>query len=91
MDEKVVEAEVWVRTKPRRIIHNQIVIQILAMIAMGLPIPLAGVVMYLIFGIVPSITIPLVIGAWFFALAFETYAWIVRKMDGLREKAVRAQ
>jgi hypothetical protein len=57
------EAEAWVR-KPKRIIHNQSLIQILIMLAMIIPLPLVGVVFWLLFAFASPIVIQTVVLVW---------------------------
>lgn len=63
MDEES-QGEAWVRKKPRRIIQNQILIQLLIILSMAAPIPLTGVIFWLIFGIAPVIVVPSILIAW---------------------------
>jgi hypothetical protein len=64
MDETKPEAEAWVRKKPKRIIHNQTVIQILMMLNIALPLTVPGVVLWLVFCLYPQIVIPAILTLW---------------------------
>ncbi|MEM3597200.1 MAG: hypothetical protein QXJ53_03635 [Candidatus Bathyarchaeia archaeon] len=79
MDETKAEAEAWVRTKPKRIIHNQTLIQLLFILAMATPIPASGLVMYLAFCVAPAIVIPSILVLWFAAVIFEICVWVLRR------------
>jgi hypothetical protein len=57
------EAEAWVR-KPKRIIQNQSLIQLVAVLAIMVPLPTVGIVFWLVFAVCPSIVIPIIIAAW---------------------------
>jgi len=52
------QAEAYARKKPKPIIHNQLVIQLLIVLSMAVPMPLAGAMCWLVFGIAPKIVIP---------------------------------
>jgi len=64
MPENDNRGEVWVRKKPRRIIHNQLLIQLLIIFAIASPIPLSGVAFYCVFYVVPSVIIPVGLCLW---------------------------
>ena len=50
--------------KPRRIIHNQTVIQLLIILAIAIPIPLGAFIFWLIFCIAPALVIPIILIVW---------------------------
>jgi len=70
MDEQA-QAEAWVRKKPRRIIQNQTLIQLLIILSIATPIPLAGVAFWMVFAVCPFIAIPSILASW--ACATVTY------------------
>jgi hypothetical protein len=88
LDDAKAEAEAWARTKPKRIIHNQTLIQLLAILAVAVPLPASGVIMYVVFCVAPTVAIPSIIVLWFFAVAFEVYAWALRRRDKLRSNEI---
>jgi hypothetical protein len=51
--------------KPRKIIHNQTLIQLLIILSWATPMPLAGVMLWLVFCVAPAIVIPLILVTWF--------------------------
>jgi len=57
------EAEAWTR-KPKRVIHNQFLIQLLLILAFAIPLPAAGLVFWLIFAVSPIIVVPGIIVVW---------------------------
>jgi hypothetical protein len=57
------EAEEWGR-KPKRMIHNQSLIQLLLILAFTVPLPTVGVVFWLVFVVSPTIAIPCIIVTW---------------------------
>ena len=58
------ESKTAIYGKPRMIIHNQIVIQLLIILAIAAPIPLTGVAFYCVFCIAPSVVIPFCVVLW---------------------------
>jgi hypothetical protein len=69
-EDKQAQAEVWIRKKPRHIIQNQTLIQLLIILSIATPMPLAGVMFWLVFSIasasaivVPSIFVVWVVGS----------------------------
>lgn len=54
--------EAWTRKKPKKIVHNQRVIQFMIILAYGLPIPLGGLAVKFIF-IIPYMPLYLLL-AW---------------------------
>lgn len=84
LDDTKPEAEAWVRRKPRRIIHNQTLIQLFAILAIVAPLPATGALMYLVFSVAPSIAVPLILALWFFAVIFEISVWILKRRSKVR-------
>jgi hypothetical protein len=56
--------EALAHKKPRRLIHNQLLIQTCLMLAFMAPFPLAGVSFWLVFGVYPVVAVPAVLIAW---------------------------
>jgi hypothetical protein len=52
-EDRQAQAEAWTRKKPKRIIQNQRLIQLGIILCIAVPIPLAGVVFWLVFVAVP--------------------------------------
>lgn len=50
-EDKQARAEAWTRKKSKRIIQNQRLIQFIIFLCMAVPIPLAGVVFWLVFAV----------------------------------------
>jgi hypothetical protein len=50
--------------KPRRIIQNQVLIQLLIILSVATPMPLALVMFWLAFGVAPAIVIPSILVVW---------------------------
>lgn len=58
------ESRTQLYEKPRRIIQNQLLIQLLIILSIAIPIPLATVIFWLIFGVAPAIVIPSILVVW---------------------------
>lgn len=58
------ESRTQLYEKPRRIIQNQLLIQLLIILSIVIPIPLATVIFWLIFGVAPAIVIPSILVVW---------------------------
>jgi hypothetical protein len=58
------QTEAWIRKKPKRIIHNQLLIQILIVVSVLTPVSASGLVLWLIFSFYPRIVIPAIIVVW---------------------------
>jgi len=75
------EAEAWIRKKPKRIIHNQLLIQLLMIVVVITPIPASGLVLWLVFSFYPRIVIPSIIVVW--AMVSVVYVglrlWVLKK------------
>lgn len=52
------------RKKPKRVIHNQLLIQTCLMLAFMVPFPLAGVGFWLVFDVYPIAAVPVVLVTW---------------------------
>lgn len=63
--------EAWIRKKPRRVIHNQFLIEIFFALAFITPFPITGVSIWLIFGFYPIVVVPAILIAWL--LVFISY------------------
>jgi membrane protein YdbS with pleckstrin-like domain len=75
------QAEAWVRKKPRRTIHNQTLIQLLA-IACGVgSIWLGGFIFWLVFGVAPAIVVPSILAVW----AVGSVSYIVMRLHVERQ------
>jgi hypothetical protein len=57
------EAEAWVR-KSRRVVHNQFLIGVLAVLAIAMPLPLIMTVFWAMFGLGSPVIIQCVIVLW---------------------------
>ena len=57
------QMEARIQKKPRRIIHNQLLIRVIIMLILGVPIPLGGVMFWLVFGVAPAVVIPSILVA----------------------------
>jgi hypothetical protein len=86
MDETKPEAEAWFRRKPKRIIHNQMLIQLLMVLAVFIPIPACGIIMYLIFYIAPAIVIPAILVLWSSAVVGEIIIWVLRRRTRVQSR-----
>jgi len=60
---KLAEAEAWVR-RSKRMIHNQVLIQLLSVIAIIVPLPMAALVFWTAFGLASPLILPSLIGLW---------------------------
>ena len=65
------EAEAWVRGK-KRVIHNQLFIQLLAVLAIVVPLPLVAVIFWVVFGLASPLIIQGIVVLW--AIATIAYA-----------------
>jgi len=74
-EDKQAQAEAWVR-KPRRIIQNQLLIQILMMLVLAVPIPLGGFIFWMVFCAAPAIVIPSIVIVW----VLSSVSFIVMRM-----------
>jgi|GEM_PF-2082285 len=61
---KEAEVEAWVRRRSRRIIHNQLLIQVLAVLAIVVPFPLAALIFWVVFGVGSPVIIQSIITLW---------------------------
>lgn len=61
------EAEAWIRGK-KRAIHNQFLIQMLAVLAMVVPIPLVGITFWAVFGLAIPAIIQSIVVLWVVAI-----------------------
>lgn len=50
--------------KPRRIIHNQLLIELLIVLAVAVPVPLAGFVFWAVFAVCPFVVVPAILVVW---------------------------
>jgi hypothetical protein len=57
------EAEAWVR-KSRRVVHNQFLIGVLAVLAIAIPLPLVMTIFWAVFGLASPVIIQCVIVTW---------------------------
>jgi hypothetical protein len=57
------EAEAWVR-KSRRVVHNQFLIEVLAVLAIAIPLPLVMTVFWAMFGLGSPVIIQGIIVLW---------------------------
>jgi hypothetical protein len=64
---KEAEIEAWVRRRRRRIIHNQLLIQMSAILSIALPIPLTALVFWALFGLGSPIIIQSLVTLWVIA------------------------
>jgi hypothetical protein len=58
------EGKTAIYEKPRRIIQNQTLIQLLMILELATPIPLAGVLFGLVFAVAPVIVVPSILAVW---------------------------
>jgi hypothetical protein len=65
------EAEAWVRGK-KRVVHNQLFIQVLAVLAIVVPFPLVAVIFWVVFGLASPLIIQGIVVLW--AIATIAYA-----------------
>jgi hypothetical protein len=63
LDTMAEQAEVWIR-KSRRMIHNQLLIQLFAVLAITLPLLFAALMFWTTFGIASPIVIQSLLGLW---------------------------
>lgn len=61
---KEAEVEAWIRRRNRRIIHNQLLIQLSAMLAIAVPFPLTALIFWATFGLGSPIIIGGIITLW---------------------------
>jgi hypothetical protein len=61
---KEAEVEAWVRRRSRRIIHNQLLIQVSAILAIAIPLPLVALFFWAVFGLGSPIIIQSIITLW---------------------------
>ena len=80
MSDKLAQAEAWIRKKPKRTIHNQKLIQVLLMLSVGVPIPLAGVVIALAF-CVPYMPLMLLVAWCIASSSYITLRVVVAKRN----------
>ena len=70
------EDDAWIEAlalrKPKRVIHNQPLIQTCLMLAFMVPFPLVGVSFWLVFDVYPVVAVPAVLIAWL--VLFVSYA-----------------
>jgi fructose-specific phosphotransferase system IIC component len=71
-EDKQAQVEVWIHKKPRRIIHNFWLAQLLMILCITVPIPAGGVLFWLVFAMAPSIVIPVILVGW--AVSAAVYA-----------------
>jgi len=83
MDEEA-QAEMWVRKKPKRIVHNAWLIQLLIILNIALPIPVAGIVFWLAFSFYPAIVVPGIIVAW----VLGSIIYVILDLLGRKKKEV---
>ena len=57
------EAEAWVRGK-KRVVHNQLFIQVLAVLAIVTPFPLVAVMFWVVFGLASPLIIQGIVVLW---------------------------
>jgi hypothetical protein len=82
---KLAEVEVWVR-RSRQMIHNQLLIQLLSVLAIIVPLPLAVSMFWFAFS--SAVAIQSLIGLW--AVAMMTYVTLeIHK--GVQDRANRLQ
>ena len=82
---KLVEAEAWVR-RSRQVIHNQPLIQLLGVLAIIVPLPLAMSAFWIAFS--SAAAIQSLIGLW--AAATMTYVFL-EIHNGIKDRADRLQ
>jgi hypothetical protein len=68
---KLAEAEAWVR-RSRRMIHNQLLIQVFSILAIVVPLPMVTLIFWTAFGLASPLVIRSLIGLW--AAAMIIYA-----------------
>ena len=80
-EDKQAQAEASIRKKPRRIIQNQTLIQLLIILSITIPLPLSAVIIVMVFSIAPVIVIPSILIAW----VVGSVTYIVLKVHVLRQ------
>ena len=80
-EDKQAQAEAWVRKKPKRIVQNQMLIQLLIILSMATPIPLTGVMFGLVFSVAPAIVVPSIVVAW----VVGSFSFIVMRLHVERQ------
>ena len=74
------EAEAWVH-RSRRMIHNQPLIQLLSVIAITVPLPIAAFVFWAAFGLASPLVIQSLIGLWAAAMIVFATMTIYTKIE----------
>jgi len=62
--------------KPRRIFQNQVLIQLLIILAVATPIPLTVVMFWLVFGVAPAIMIPSILAIQVIGSVSYVVVWL---------------
>jgi hypothetical protein len=60
------QAEAYVRKKPKRIIQNQTLIELLGVVCAVAPLPITWATFLLVFGFYPQIVVPAILAVWIF-------------------------
>lgn len=72
--------------KPKRIIQNQVLIQLLIILAVAVPIPLGGVIFKLVFCVIPKIVIPSILVLWIISSVSFT-VWKIQNFNRFKRKS----